>query len=530
MSHNRVFIADKLPETAKAILESAEGVDVTMQTGRSEEELCGDLQGVHGLIVRSATQVTAPLLEAAGDLKAVIRAGVGVDNIDIEACTRRGVVVMNVPAGNTVSAAEHTIAILLSLARRVPEADRSMKAGEWNRKLQGTELQDKTLGLIGCGRVGREVATRLLAFRMNVVIYDPFLTDEAAGQLGAKRVELEELIASADVISLHAPLTDATRNILNAERIGRLRDGCIVVNCARGGLVDEAALAAAIEAGTIRGAAFDVFASEPPAPDNPLTAHAGVVATPHLGASTAEAQDRVGRQAAAQMIAFLNTGAPLNAINAPAVPAELLPRLDPYFTLARRLGALLAQHAESAPRSLDIEYHGAVLELPVEPITAALAGGYLEHLLGRPVPPVSARLVAKERELALREIRSEADGDYTTLIEARLTTEQGTHEAAGTLFGRREPRLVRLDGYEMDARPEGHLLLVSNDDRSGMLGHICGAIGTAGLNIAECAVGRDEAGGRAMAVLNLDQPVDDALASAIAAGDGILRVRRATLA
>ncbi|MHC5020631.1 MAG: ACT domain-containing protein [Planctomycetota bacterium] len=254
------------------------------------------------------------------------------------------------------------------------------------------------------------------------------------------------------------------------------------------------------------------------------------MATPHLGASTAEAQDRVGRQAAAQMIAFLQTGAPLNAINAPAVPAELLPRLDPYFTLARRLGALLAQHAESAPRSLDIEYHGAVLELPVEPITAALAGGYLEQLLGRPVPPVSARLVAKERELALREIRSEADGDYTTLIEARLTTEQGTHEAAGTLFGRREPRLVRLDGYEMDARPEGHLLLVSNDDRSGMLGHICGAIGAAGLNIAECAVGRDEAGGRAMAVLNLDQPVDDALASAIAAGDGILRVRRATLA
>lgn len=529
MPHQRVFIADTLPDSAKAILESAEGIDVEMRTGRSEEELCGDLQGVHGLVVRSATQVTPRLLEAAADLKGVIRAGVGVDNIDIEACTRRGVVVMNVPAGNTVSAAEHTIALLLAVARRVPEADRSMKAGEWSRTFEGTELQDKTLGLIGCGRVGREVATRLLAFRMEVVIYDPFLTDAAAAQIGARRVELDELIATADVISLHAPLTDATRHILNADRLARLRDGCIVVNCARGGLVDEAALAAAIDTGTVRGAAFDVFSSEPPGPDNPLARHAGVVATPHLGASTAEAQDRVGCQAAAQMIAFLQTGAPLNAINAPAVSAEMLPRLAPYFALARRLGSLLAQHAESAPKRLEIEYHGAVLDLPTEPISAALVGGYLEHLLGRPVPPVSARLVAKERDLTLREIRSEADGDYTTLVEVRLTTETGTHEAAGTLFGRSEPRLVRLDGFEMDARPDGHLLLVSNDDRSGMLGHICGAIGAAGLNIAECAVGRDHAGGRAMAILNLDQPVDDALAAAIGAGGGIVRVRRATL-
>ena len=521
-----VLIADALPDSARAILAAEPGVEAVVRTGLPEAAVAAALHGVHGLIVRSATQVTARVLEGADALRVIGRAGTGVDNIDVEAATRRGVVVMNVPAENTISAAEHTWALLLALARRVPEADRDLKAGKWNRKLEGTELHGKTLGLLGCGRVGREVATRALAFGMTVVVHDPFLTAEAAARLGVTCADLETVCARADVLSLHVPLTDETRNLLSRDRLARVKPGVLIVNCARGGLVDEAALADALAGGRVGGAACDVFAQEPPG-DHALLRAPRFVGTPHLGASTAEAQDRVGRRAAEQVLAFLRTGAAPNAVNAPSVPPELLPRLAPFLDLAGRLGPLLAQVAEGAPRALAVECRGAAADLPAAPITLAAAGAYLGAILGRPVPPVAVPLVARERGCALRETRAVADEDFASLVICRLETERETHEAAGTIFGRREPRLVRLDGYELDARPAGAMLLVTNDDRPGMIGHIGTVLGAAGCNIAECSVGRDRSGGHALAVLTLDAPVPPEVCARIAAGPGILSVRRA---
>jgi D-3-phosphoglycerate dehydrogenase len=502
----RVLISDKMGAAGLDMLRQA-GLEVDSRPGLKGAELQEAVQAADAMIVRSETRVTPELLANPGRLRAVIRAGVGVDNIDVPAATRNGIVVMNTPGGNTVSTAEHTITLLMALARHVPAADASLHQGKWERsKLVGTQLAGKTLGVVGLGRIGREVARRALGLDMKVIGFDPFLSPQRAGQLGIESVEkLEELLPRVDFLTVHTPLTTETTSLIGARELELMPKGSRVLNCARGGIIHEEALAAALASGHIAGAALDVFVQEPPG-DHPLLKFPMVVATPHLGASTVEAQESVAREAAQLAINFLTRGEIQFAVNMAAVDRTELDELRHYVDMARRLGLLHAQMCHGSLKRAEIKYRGEVAQRNTRLLTSAFTAGLLESRLAEGVNIVNAGLLAKERGVDVAEQVSTQKGDFSTLIKAEVETEKKRYTAAATLFGNQYLRLVQLGPYHLDAIMDGVMLIFTHRDMPGLIGHIGTIFGKHGVNIASMTVGRQQPGGEAIAVLNLDSP------------------------
>jgi D-3-phosphoglycerate dehydrogenase len=518
----KVLISDELSPRAVEIFRER-GIDVDMKTGLRPDELKAIIGDYDGLAIRSATKVTKEILEAAHALKVVGRAGIGVDNVDIPAATGRGVVVMNTPFGNSITTAEHAIALMFALARDIPQANASTHAGKWEKsRFMGVELTGKTLGVIGCGNIGSIVANRALGLKMHVVAFDPFLTPERARDLGVEKAELNDLLARADFITLHTPLTDQTRNIINAEALAKTKPGIRIINCARGGLVDEAALKAAIESGHVAGAGLDVFMVEP-AKENALFALEQVICTPHLGASTAEAQENVALQVAEQMADFLLQGAVVNAINMPSLSAEDAPKLKPYLRLAEQLGGFAGQITEGGLKSITIEYEGHVAGLNLRPLTAVVLKGLLSTQL-ETVNMVNAPVIARQRDIAVVESRREQSSDYQTAIRVTVEGEAEKRSVTGTLFGEK-PRIVAIDGVQTEAELTPHMLLIENQDKPGFIGSLGRTLGDAHINIAGFSNGRTAPGARALCLVSVDQRIDDALRRRIGSLPNVVCVR-----
>jgi D-3-phosphoglycerate dehydrogenase len=517
----RVLVSDALSPAALHVFQ-LRGVEADFQPGLGKDEarLAEIIGDYDGLAIRSATRATAELLARAPRLKVIGRAGVGVDNVDVAAATARGVIVMNTPFGNSITTAEHTIALLLSLARQIPAADASTRAGRWEKsRFMGVEIAGKTLGVIGCGNVGANVAARALGLKMRVVAFDPFLSAERAADLGVEKVELEALLARADFVTLHTPLTAKTRNILSAEAIARMRRGVRIVNCARGGLLDEAALAAALDSGHVAGAALDVYAVEP-AIDNPLFSRPNVVCTPHLGASTIEAQEKVALQIAEQISDFLTRGAIVDAVNFPSISAEEAPRLKPFVELAERLGSFAGQTSRITMDKVSIVYEGAAAQHNVKAMTAAAVAGLLRPILTE-VNVVSALAVAGSRGVTVDEVTRVGKGDYESLVTLAVSTSEGERSVAGAVFHDGRPRIVAVDGIRVESEFSERLIYLSNEDRPGFIGRVAGLLGDAGVNIATLALGRDRPGGSAVALVAVDEPVPEAVITAAAALPGV---------
>jgi D-3-phosphoglycerate dehydrogenase len=517
----KVLIADELSMHAVAIFRRR-GVEADVRTGLKPPELKSAIADYDGLAVRSATKVTAEILAAAPKLKVVGRAGIGIDNIDLPAATQRGIVVMNTPHGNSVTTAEHAIAMMMALARQIPAADKSTQAGKWEKsRFLGVELTGKTLGIVGCGNIGSIVAERAHGLKMKVIAFDPFLSDERARDLNVQKVALDELLARADIVTLHTPLTDSTRNLLDAAALAKTKPGVRIVNCARGGLVVEADLKAAIESGHVAGAALDVFAEEP-ARQNPLFGLDQVIATPHLGAATAEAQENVAVQIAEQMADFLLTGAVSNALNMPAVSAEEAPKLRPYMTLAQQLGSFAGQLTHSGLKSVTIEYEGQAAELNTRPLTATALAALLAPVLDS-VNMVNAPLLARERNIEVTEIKHDRPGDYQSLMRLAVATDRRTRDVAGTLFGGDKPRIVEIKGIRIEAELGRHMLYTTNEDKPGFIGRLGTLLGEAGVNIATFHLGRSAPGADAIALIEIDQPLSDAQLAQVRAIPGVVQ-------
>ncbi|WP_213982249.1 phosphoglycerate dehydrogenase [Sphingomonas sp. dw_22] len=515
----KVLISDKMDPKAAEIFR-ARGVEVDEITGKTPEELKAIIGQYDGLAIRSSTKVTKEILEAATNLKVVGRAGIGVDNVDIPSASAKGVVVMNTPFGNSITTAEHAIALMFALARQLPEADASTQAGKWEKnRFMGVELTAKTLGLIGAGNIGSIVADRALGLKMKVIAYDPFLTPERALEMGVEKMSLDDLLLRADFITLHTPLTDQTRNILSAENLAKTKKGVRIINCARGGLIDEAALKAGLESGHIAGAALDVFVTEP-ARESPLFGTPNFISTPHLGASTSEAQVNVAIQVAEQMADFLVSGGVTNALNMPSLSAEEAPRLKPYMALAEKLGSLVGQLSHGALDNISIEVEGAAAELNQKPITGAVLAG-LMRVHSDTVNMVNAPFLARERGLDVREVRHEREGDYHTLVRVTVGTEAGDRSVAGTLFGNSAPRLVELFGIKVEADLAGPMLYIVNEDAPGFIGRLGSTLGEASVNIGTFHLGRRSAGGEAVLLLSLDEEVSPDLIAKVRALPGV---------
>jgi D-3-phosphoglycerate dehydrogenase len=522
----RVLISDSLSPAAAQIFR-LRGLDVDFEPtlGKDKDKLAATIGDYDGLAIRSATKVTADIFERAPRLKVVGRAGIGVDNVDVAAATARGVIVMNTPFGNSVTTAEHAIALMFALAREIPAADASTQAGKWEKnRFLGVEITGKTLGIIGCGNIGANVAERGLGLKMRVIAFDPYLTEERASELGVEKVELDDLLARADFITLHTPLTPQTKNILSAESLAKTCRGVRIINCARGGLIDEDALRKALDDGHVAGAALDVFAQEP-ATDNPLFGHPHVVCTPHLGASTSEAQEKVALQIAEQMADYLTRGAIVNAVNFPSISAEEAPRLKPFVELAEKLGLFVGQVARSGVERLSIVYEGLVALQKTRPITAAAISGLLRPIL-EDVNPVSAPILAKERGLSVEEITREAQGDYESLVTLTAHTAEGVISVSGTVFHDGKPRIVGIGDTSVDAEFAKSMIYVTNEDRPGFIGRFAGVLGDAEVNIATFALGRDRPGGGAVALVAIDGELP---AQALAALKGLPGVKQATI-
>ncbi len=510
----RVLISDKLSPAAVDIFRNR-GIDVDLKPGLSPADLRAVIADYDGLAIRSATKVTKELLDAAPRLRVVGRAGIGVDNVDVKNATARGVVVMNTPFGNAITTAEHAVAMMFALARQIPEATASTRAGKWEKnRFMGVELTSKTLGLIGCGNIGSIVADRAVGLRMRVIAYDPFLTEKRALDLGVEKVELPDLLARADIITLHTPLTDATRNILSKDAIAACKKGVRIVNCARGGLIDEAALADALKSGHVAGAALDVFETEP-AKNSPLFNLDNVVCTPHLGAATAEAQENVALQVAEQMSDFLLTGAVSNAINMPSVSAEDAPRLKPYMELCRLLGAFAGQMSaanEGVLRSVAIEYEGQAAQVNQRPLTAAVLAGLMTPMMAG-ANMVNAPVLARERGIDVAETVHDRPSEYQTMVRVTVTTDKQRRSVAGTLFAGSSPRLVDIKGIKVEADFGRHMLYVTNQDKPGFIGRFGATLGGAGINIGTFHLGRSAPGGDAICLVSVDEKVpEDVLA------------------
>ncbi len=500
----KVLISDALSPAAIQIFKDR-GIEVDFQPnlGKDKVKLAEIIADYDGLAIRSATKVTPKILENARNLKVIGRAGIGVDNVDIPAATAKGIIVMNTPFGNSITTAEHAITLMLALARQIPQADASTQAGKWEKnRFMGVEITGKTLGVIGCGNIGSIAAERGIGLKMKVIAYDPFLSPERALDLGVEKVELDDLLRRADFITLHTPLTDKTRNIIDARALEKMKTGVRIINCARGGLVDEVALRAALDAGKVAGAAFDVFVTEP-ATENPLFGHPNVVCTPHLGAATTEAQENVALQVAEQMSDYLLRGAISNAVNFPSITAEEAPKLKPFIVLAERLGSFAGQLTESGISKVQISYEGAVAQMKTKALTSAALAGLLRPMLGD-TNVVSASIVAKERGIVVEETTREVAGDFDSLITVTLVTQTQTRSVSGTVFADGRPRIVNIKGIRMDAEFAPSMVYITNLDKPGFIGRFSSTLGEAGINIATFHVGREAPGGSAVALIEID--------------------------
>lgn len=522
----KVLVADDVSELGIRKLSEVPGVSVVTKTGLSEEQLIQEIAEYDALLVRSQTKVTARVLDAANRLKVIGRAGVGVDNIDLTAATKKGVVVLNAPDGNTISAAEHTFAMLMAVSRHIPQSQASIVAGKWDRKsFVGVELRNKTLSVIGMGRIGAEVAKRAQAFEMTVLGYDPFLTEDRAKELGVVRASLEEAIERADFITVHTPLTKDTRHLLNDEAFARMKDGVRLVNCARGGIIDEAALVRALEIGKVAGVALDVFEEEPVKPDHPLLQFRNVVVTPHLGASTVEAQVNVAIDVAEEVGRVL-AGLPFrNAVNLPSLSAEQKAVLQPFLGLGEQLGLFAAQLVEGAVSELEIVYAGQLAEQNLSFLTRTVLKGFLGYRYSDEVNYVNAPFLAEQAGMMVREVKQPKSKVFTNVISLVFKADDGDHRVVGTLYNGFGPRIVEIDGYSLDVSPEGNILYTRHVDQPGMIGRIGTLLGDAQVNIAAMQVGRQQSGGQAVMALSVDKVIPKEVVTEIAAVPGITFVR-----
>jgi D-3-phosphoglycerate dehydrogenase len=508
---HRVLVADKLSAAGLDILRAAPDIEVDQAVGLKPAELAEKIPPYHGLIVRSGSTVTAEVIAAAANLKAIGRAGIGVDNIDVEAATKKGVVVMNTPAGNNVTTAEHAISMMLALARSIPQATASMKAGKWEKgKFTGSEVFNKTLGIVGLGNIGSLVADRALGLKMKVIAYDPFISPEAAQRLGVELVTLDELFPRSDFVSIHTPLNPQTRGLIGAAAFAKMKKGVRIINCARGGIVDETALAAAIQDGKVAGAALDVFEQEPPAADHPLLKLDKVICTPHLGAATDEAQINVAIAIAQQMVNYLTTGVIQDAVNVPSISTELLEVLGPYLILGEKVGTLQAQLMAAAPREVAIEYAGEVTEHDVKAITLSILRGLLSRA-SDVVNYVNAPAIAKELGIKVVEAKSNQSKGFSNLVTTTVHTSAGTTIVAGAIFGQRVIRIVRINDFFLDADPEGFILMLNNRDMPGVVGSVGTLLGEAKINIARLELGRERIGGMAISLIHVDDEIPEAV-------------------
>jgi D-3-phosphoglycerate dehydrogenase / 2-oxoglutarate reductase len=507
MTKPKVLISDALSPAAVQIFRDR-GVEVDFQPdlGKDKEKLAEIIGNYDGLAIRSATKATAKIIEKAAKLKVIGRAGIGVDNVEIPAATAKGIIVMNTPFGNSITTAEHAITLMLALAREIPQADASTQAGKWEKnRFMGVEITGKTLGVIGCGNIGSIVADRALGLRMKVIAFDPFLSPERARDIGVEKLELDELLRRADFITLHTPLTEKTKNIIDATVLAKMKKGVRIINCARGGLVDEKALVDALNSKHVAGAAFDVFVEEP-ATSNVLFGHPNVICTPHLGAATTEAQENVALQVAEQMSDYLLRGAISNAVNFPSITAEEAPKLKPFIELAEKLGSFAGQLTESGILKVEITYEGHVAEMKIKAITSAVLSGLLRPMLGD-VNVVSAPVVAKERGMVVDEIVRAAQSDYESLITVNVITERQERSVSGTVYHDGKPRLVDIKGIRVDAEFGKSMIYVTNEDKPGFIGHFAGLLGDAKINIATFHLGRNMQGGDAIALVEVDGTV-----------------------
>jgi D-3-phosphoglycerate dehydrogenase len=515
----KVLISDALSPAAVKIFQDR-GVDVEQKVGLKPDEIKAIIDQYDGLAIRSATKATAELLGSAAKLKVIGRAGIGVDNVDVPAATAKGIVVMNTPFGNSITTGEHAIALMFALARQLPQANASTHAGKWEKsKFMGVEVTGKVLGVIGCGNIGSIVAERALGLKMKVIAYDPFLTAERAKQLGVEKVELDQLFPRADFITLHTPMTEQTKNIIDAKSLAKCKKGVRIINCARGGLIVEADLKAALESGQVAGAALDVFAEEP-AKQNILFGMENVVCTPHLGASTTEAQENVALQVAEQMSDFLLTGAVTNALNMPSVSAEDAPKLRPYIDLVEQLGSFAGQITTSGIKSVAISYEGAVAALNTRPLTNTVLMGLLRPSL-ETVNAVNAPVIAKDRGVKVSETKQDGEGEYHTLVRLKVETAEGAFEVAGTLFSGK-PRVVCLNDVELEAELTPRMLFVRNEDKPGFIGRLGTCLGTAGVNIANFTLGRSRPGAHAVCLVAVDGDISADLLKQVMAIHGVV--------
>lgn len=524
----RVLVSDPIAEDAVEILRK--DLDVDVQTKLSPEELKDRIGGYDALIVRSQTQVTREVIEAGTKLQVIARAGVGVDNVDVPAATQRGILVINSPQGNTISAAEHTLALLLAAARRLPQAHASMERGEWDRKsFTGNELYNKTLGVVGFGRIGREVATRAASFKMKVLAYDPFVSDDFIRECGSEPAELDSLLARADFVTVHVPKTDKTENLFDAERLGRMKRGAFLVNCARGGIVDEAALAQAVASGQLTGAALDVFAKEPPEEGCPVVGARNIVHTPHLAASTEEAQQRVAFDVVEQVVEVLRGGPARSAVNITYVPPKVLSFLRPYMSLAERMGKFLVGLSDGAIRRVRVTYRGELAESEISYLTKAVLKGVLAQEMPETVNFVNAVLVAKERGIEVVESKAGQSTTYSNLIEIELETSSGRRSGAGAVFEDDQPRIVLLDGLRVSFILDGVKLISWQTDQPGVVGRVGSVLGEQDINIAEMQVGRSDPRTHAVMVMSLDECPSDVTMEGIRKLQGIEAARLVAL-
>ncbi|MDX8045427.1 phosphoglycerate dehydrogenase [Gracilibacillus sp. S3-1-1] len=506
----KVLISDPLSEDGIKPLREADNVQVDIDTGLSPDELIEKIGDYDALLVRSQTKVTRDIISKASNLKIIGRAGVGVDNIDLSAATEYGIIVVNAPDGNTNSAAEHTVAMLMSLARKIPQAFVALKNGKWDRKTHvGVELKGKTLGVIGMGRIGAEVAARAKGQRMNVIAYDPFLTKERADKLGIDFGSVEDVIKVADFITVHTPLIKETKHLINKEAFAKMKDGVRIINCARGGIIDEDALYDAIKSGKVAGAALDVFEEEP-ATDHRLLELPEVIATPHLGASTVEAQENVAVDVSHDVVRYLTEDVAKNPVNLPSVPKELLNKIEPYFHLSEKLGTFLTYLTPGVIEEINISYSGELTELDVTPLTRNTIKGLLKRHLGDHVNDVNASYLAEKRGIQVNENKSSTPKGFTNLLKVEVKTKEVTRSIAGTLLNGLGPRIVQVDAYTVDLVPEGDLVVIKHNDRTGVIGKVGNLLAEKGINIATMQVGRSDVGGEAIMVLTVDKYLEEA--------------------
>jgi D-3-phosphoglycerate dehydrogenase len=525
----KILVSDSLSGVGVKIFQETPGIYVDVKTGLSQEELKEIIGQYDGLAIRSGTKVTAEIIEAAKKLKVIGRAGIGLDNVDIPAASQRGIVVMNTPEGNTITTAEHTIAMILALSRNIPQATASLKEGRWEKKkLEGREVFNKTLGLIGIGHIGRIVADRAKGMKMKVIVYDPYIKPETVERLDFEPVSFDELLQRADYITIHTPKTDETGNMINKEAISKMKKGAMVINCARGGIVNERDLCEALKSGHLGGAAVDVFETEPPGKIE-LMGLPNFICTPHLGASTTEAQDNVAKDVAEQIVAYLLHGSVKNAVNVPSISAELMTTLRPYAVLVERMGAFQSQLADSAVVEAQINYSGWVAEYDVTPLTTAMLKGLLTPILRDDINFVNAPYIAFDRGIKVVESKSTTSEDFASLVKLTIRTLEGKNIISGTIFGKKMPRILRINNFYLEAIPEGHNLLIQNQDTPGVIGRIATALGKNMINISRMQVGEEREKKQNIILLTTSSIANDGILEELRGIEGVYSVRRIEL-